>query len=196
MISDLTNYGQFATTPFKGSTRQQTFNNVLTREVSFPAEPRITTAGKEIIVRLLNKVEGKRLGSQSGASEVKAHKWFAKLNWGLLRNEKPPIIPNIENAQETNFRHMRESHSLDLDRQVLTNQLQNSMSPSVPPTPGSAWQDGINSASGSSEWPNGAAVQSGPASPGQARGSSPNPGSPLPKEDAFGAFNSVTIFHS
>lgn len=170
--------------------------------MTFPAEPRITTAGKEIIVRLLNKAESKRLGSQSGASEVKAHKWFAKLNWGLLRNEKPPIIPNIENAQETNFRHMRESHSLDLDRQVLTHQMQNSMS--VPPTPGSAWQDGINSASGSGEWPSGTPMGSGSlsqshqaqaGSPG-ARGNSPKPGTPLPKEDVFGAFNSVTIFHS
>lgn len=191
----------FATTPFKGSTRQQTFNNVLTREVTFPAEPRITAAGKEIIVRLLHKVESKRLGSQSGASEVKTHKWFAKLNWGLLRNEKPPIIPNIQNAQETNFRSIRESHSLDLDRQVLTHHQMNSMSPSVPPTPGSAWQDGINSASGSGEWPSTSSTAMGStgalASPGLPRGASPKPGSPKPpKEDAFGAFNSVTIFHS
>ena len=182
------------------------------RDVTFPAEPRITTlvtslssdqtrtnddlrAGKEIITRLLNKVENKRLGSQSGASEVKNHKWFAKLNWGLLRNEKPPIIPNLENAQETNFRHMRESHSLDLDRQVLTHQ--NTMSPpSVPPTPQSNWHDGINSASGSSEWPVQGQGTPGPASPSLTRGgTSPQPGV-QPKEDAFGAFNSVTIFHS
>ncbi|KAG8829630.1 hypothetical protein FRC17_006266, partial [Serendipita sp. 399] len=140
----------FATTPFKGANRQQTFSNVLTREVTFPAEPRVTAPCKEIIVRLLHKVESKRLGSQSGASEVKGQKWFAKVNWGLLRNEKPPIIPNLVNAQETNFRNIRESHSLDLDRQVLTHQYS---SPSVPPTPGSAWHDGITSATGSSDWP-------------------------------------------
>ncbi|KAG8843462.1 hypothetical protein FRB91_003339, partial [Serendipita sp. 411] len=137
----------FATTPFKGANRQQTFSNVLTREVSFPSEPRVTAPCRDIIVRLLHKVEGKRLGSQSGASEVKGQKWFGKLNWGLLRNEKPPIIPNLVNAQETNFRHIRESHSLDLDRQVLTHQY--ITPPSVPPTPGSAWHDGITSASGS-----------------------------------------------
>lgn len=48
-------------------------------------------AGKDIILRLLDKSESRRLGSQSGASQVKQHKWFAKMNWGLLRNMTPPV---------------------------------------------------------------------------------------------------------
>lgn len=31
------------------------------------------------------------MGSKSGASEVKQHKWFAKINWGLLRHTQPPV---------------------------------------------------------------------------------------------------------
>jgi len=42
-------------------------------------------------VRLLDKNEKTRLGSKSGASEVKQHKWFCKLNWGLLRHTTPPV---------------------------------------------------------------------------------------------------------
>jgi hypothetical protein len=42
-------------------------------------------------MRLLEKRETARLGSRSGASEVKQHKWFAKTNWGLLRNTQPPV---------------------------------------------------------------------------------------------------------
>jgi len=41
--------------------------------------------------RLLDKSERTRLGSKSGASELKQHKWFAKINWGLLRNTRPPV---------------------------------------------------------------------------------------------------------
>jgi hypothetical protein len=48
-------------------------------------------AGKDCITRLLDKNERTRLGSKSGASEVKQHKWFAKINWGLLRNMQPPV---------------------------------------------------------------------------------------------------------
>lgn len=46
---------------------------------------------KDIVTRLLDKRESTRLGSKSGASEVKQHKWFAKINWGLLRNTQPPV---------------------------------------------------------------------------------------------------------
>lgn len=42
-------------------------------------------------MRLLDKNESTRLGSKSGASEVKQHKWFSKINWGLLRNTQPPV---------------------------------------------------------------------------------------------------------
>ena len=43
------------------------------------------------MIRLLDKSETRRLGSGSGASQVKQHKWFAKVNWGLLRNMTPPV---------------------------------------------------------------------------------------------------------
>lgn len=48
-------------------------------------------ACKDVVLRLLDKDEMKRLGSKSGASEVKQHKWFSKINWGLLRNTQPPV---------------------------------------------------------------------------------------------------------
>ena len=51
----------------------------------------ICRAGKDCVNRLLDKDERTRLGSKCGASEVKQHKWFAKINWGLLRNTRPPV---------------------------------------------------------------------------------------------------------
>ena len=46
---------------------------------------------KDIITQLLIKDDAQRLGSRTGASEVKQHKWFSKINWGLLRNTQPPV---------------------------------------------------------------------------------------------------------
>jgi hypothetical protein len=51
----------------------------------------LVSSGKDIMHKLLDKAEEKRLGSQSGASQVKQHKWFAKLSWGLLRHMTPPV---------------------------------------------------------------------------------------------------------
>lgn len=86
----------YGCTPFKGSNRHATFSNVLRNEPGFPDHPATTTLCKSLIKKLLCKDEHKRLGSQSGASEVKQHKWFASISWGLLRHQKPPIVPQIK----------------------------------------------------------------------------------------------------
>ncbi|GAA5892079.1 hypothetical protein JCM5296_004050 [Sporobolomyces johnsonii] len=108
----------YGCTPFKGSNRHATFSNVLRNEPAFPDHPATTTICKSVIKKLLCKDEHRRLGSQSGASEVKQHKWFASINWGLLRHQKPPIIPAATTASDTiNFRSIRESKSMDWDAQ-------------------------------------------------------------------------------
>ncbi|PWN49425.1 Pkinase-domain-containing protein [Violaceomyces palustris] len=108
----------FATTPFKGMTRNETFSNVLRNEVHFPETTPISSLGKSLIRKLLIKDELKRMGSQSGASEVKQHKWFQTISWGLLRNSTPPIVPAFSNGLDAiNFRTVRESKSLNLDSQ-------------------------------------------------------------------------------
>lgn len=84
----------YATTPFKGTSRNTTFANVLRKDVTFPDHVSMSAPGKALIKKLLIKDEHKRLGSQLGASEVKQHRWFAQVSWGLLRNQTPPIRPH------------------------------------------------------------------------------------------------------
>lgn len=56
---------------------------------------------KSAIRKLLIKDEHKRLGSSSGASEVKQHKWFASVNWGLLRHMTPPVSPPLVPSRDS-----------------------------------------------------------------------------------------------
>ncbi|TFK43355.1 Pkinase-domain-containing protein [Crucibulum laeve] len=110
----------YATTPFKGQERNDTFANIRALAVQFRDAPKISHAAKDCVTRLLDKNERTRLGSRSGASEVKQHKWFAKINWGLLRNTRPPIIPTSSNGLDAvNFRSLKESNSLHLEDQML-----------------------------------------------------------------------------
>ncbi|KAJ9123797.1 hypothetical protein QFC24_003573 [Naganishia onofrii] len=129
---------KFATTPFKGANRVATFANVLKHDVTFPDSPHVTSQCKSLVRKLLIKDEHKRLGSASGASEVKLHKWFAPINWGLLRHQTPPICPQASNGIDTvNFRTMRDSKSLDFDKHETTLQGQaGSPSAADPSTPG------------------------------------------------------------
>ncbi|KAH9943076.1 Pkinase-domain-containing protein [Epithele typhae] len=132
----------YATTPFKGVERNDTFHNILNLPVHFRDTPKVSPAGKDVVTRLLDKREWTRLGSKSGASEVKQHKWFAKINWGLLRNTQPPIVPTASNGVDAvNFRQMHESTSLNLERQMPIKGVAGS---SVPGSPGMPTDDGLD----------------------------------------------------
>ncbi|KAI8885711.1 Pkinase-domain-containing protein [Backusella circina FSU 941] len=118
----------YGTTPFKGSIRNETFSNILRLDVAFPEkskkyqhqmkyEPQAVTSDcKALIRRLLDKKEDKRLGSKSGASEVKAHPFFKSINFALLRNMTPPIVPGTNGDHHQTSSRSKETYSLDLDK--------------------------------------------------------------------------------
>lgn len=80
-------------TPFRGSRRDETFENILKCPLVFPQKPVVSPECQDLIRQLLVKDPAKRLGTKNGAEEVKAHSLFKGINWALLRNETPPYIP-------------------------------------------------------------------------------------------------------
>ncbi|OLL27090.1 Serine/threonine-protein kinase nrc-2 [Neolecta irregularis DAH-3] len=107
----------YGTTPFKGKNRNATFGNILGRDVQFPEHNNQQTSNgcKSLIRKLLCKDEHKRLGSHTGASEVKNHPFFRNTQWALLRHCRPPIIPvQGKGIDAVNFRNLKESESVDI----------------------------------------------------------------------------------
>lgn len=75
----------------------------------------LTSPCKSFIRKLLSKNENKRLGARAGASEVKSHSFFKQINFALLRNMKPPIMPSKANPiRAVHFNRLKESVSFDL----------------------------------------------------------------------------------
>ncbi|KAI9312253.1 kinase-like domain-containing protein [Dichotomocladium elegans] len=118
----------YGTTPFKGASRNETFSKIIHFDPVFleqPAPYKTTPSGncKNFIRKLLHKDENKRLGCRAGASDVKSHPFFKNVNFALLRNCVPPIVPLVQKPNgidAINFRKMPpESLSLDLDRDNL-----------------------------------------------------------------------------
>ena len=101
------------TTPFKGKNRNTTFSNILRIDVAFQdmaAGLPISSNCKSIIRKLLIKDEHKRLGSRSGAADIKSHPFFRSTQWALLRHMRPPIIPTDGRAEDAiNFREIKEA---------------------------------------------------------------------------------------
>lgn len=105
----------YGRSPFKGNNRRETFRNVLENDVAFPDDPHVSSAGRALIRKLLNKDEKKRLGSTHGAADLKRDPWFAGVKWALLRNEKPPIIPKLSHLLDTsNFRTIQDDMSVKI----------------------------------------------------------------------------------
>ncbi|KAI8638431.1 kinase-like domain-containing protein [Parasitella parasitica] len=127
-------------TPFKGPTRDDTFELILNQSIEFPdysnnpyyRGPGLSSNCKSFIKQLLCKSERKRLGARAGASEVKSHSFFKSINFALLRNMKPPIIPNKDNPiRAIHFNRLKESVSFDLLADNNNNKQE--IAPNTPP---------------------------------------------------------------
>lgn len=100
----------FGTTPFKGNSQKDTFSNILQNKLKFNENLPVSKAAKDLIKKLLNTDQKKRLGSKNGAADIKGHPFFKGVNFALIRNEIPPIIPTIKNELDTsNFTPLPDS---------------------------------------------------------------------------------------
>ena len=89
----------YGITPFRGARRDETFENIVRTPLRFPAKPIVSEACQDLISQLLIKDPAQRLGSKSGAEEIKSHAFFKGINWALLRNEAPPYIPRRQDGK-------------------------------------------------------------------------------------------------
>ncbi|KAK9814220.1 hypothetical protein WJX72_002492 [[Myrmecia] bisecta] len=85
-------------TPFRGSKRDGTFENILKRPLMFPPKPVVSPACQDLISKLLARDPAQRMGAKYGAEEIKAHPFFKGINWALIRNTTPPFVPRRASA--------------------------------------------------------------------------------------------------
>lgn len=102
----------YGTTPFKGADRKKTFANVLKKDVRFLDTQAVSSSCRSLIKKLLIKDEAKRLGSRTGALEIKKHVFFKDTQWALLRHQKPPMIPVL--TKTTSKKNDKAPDSIDM----------------------------------------------------------------------------------
>ena len=84
---------------------------VLKGEIKWPAELKQPTPAHELVAGLLTSNASQRLGGQhaapvEAAREVKAHAWFASVEWKRLEAKEtpPPFVPKVDDKFDvTNF---------------------------------------------------------------------------------------------
>ena len=88
----------YGKTPFKGAGNEETLANVVLQPLRFPDSPIISFQARDLIRRLLVKEAEHRLGTETGAAEIKRHPFFEGLNWALIRCAIPPQIPEFHDV--------------------------------------------------------------------------------------------------
>ena len=77
-------------------TNYRNFNNNI---VKFPKRLNLSDDAKDIINQFLDNNPKKRLGSQNGIEEIKAHPFFANIDFDSIERKKipSPYIPDLFN---------------------------------------------------------------------------------------------------
>ncbi|KAJ0788883.1 putative protein kinase AGC-MAST family [Helianthus annuus] len=89
--------------PFNAEHPQMIFDNILNRNIPWPAVPEeMSPEAQDLIDQLLTEDPNQRLGAR-GATEVKQHPYFRDINWDTLARQKAAFIPSSESALDTSY---------------------------------------------------------------------------------------------
>jgi len=91
--------------PFYNENIEKMYDNIMYSIVRFPMKKRVSAEAQDLILKLLEKNPERRLGSNQGLSEIKAHSFFKSANFDLLtkKKEKAPFTPIIQNKYDLKY---------------------------------------------------------------------------------------------
>ncbi|KAK9475208.1 kinase-like domain-containing protein [Dipodascopsis tothii] len=88
--------------PFYADDTQQMYKNIAYGKVRFPKDA-LSSEGRNFVKGLLNRNPKHRLGAMDDARELKAHPFFADVDWSQLLQKKvpPPFKPHLKSETDT-----------------------------------------------------------------------------------------------
>ncbi|GAO17761.1 uncharacterized protein UV8b_04169 [Ustilaginoidea virens] len=90
--------------PFWHQNPMEIYKQIVEKPVTFPQDPPLSDAAKDIIRSLCTADRSRRLGNISGgAGRVKAHPFFRPIDWGdVINRRRPgPIVPPVRYPGDT-----------------------------------------------------------------------------------------------
>ena len=90
--------------PFYAEDTQQMYKNIAFGKVRFPRET-LSQEGRSLVKGLLNRNPKHRLGAVKDAEELKAHVFFADIDWDLLAKRRitPPFKPKLKSDTDVSY---------------------------------------------------------------------------------------------
>lgn len=124
--------------PFHGETPEHVFENILARKISWPDDDdvEVSAEAKDLINKLLCMEPSSRLGAnsenkfESGGAEIRAHPWFADINWDTLLEDEAQFVPAPENLEDTEYFDTRGA-----TLQTFAEEMEDQISPQISTAP-------------------------------------------------------------
>ncbi|QRV87907.1 kinase response regulator receiver domain protein [Ceratobasidium sp. AG-Ba] len=92
--------------PFHASTPQEVFDNIISRRIDWHDEDEedieYGPEARDIMERLMTTEITKRLGYR-GAEEVKAHPFFAEIEWDKVTTSEAQFVPQVTDPESTDY---------------------------------------------------------------------------------------------
>lgn len=113
--------------PFHASSPDAVFENILRRRIDWPpSEDQLELGISEDAKLLMNQLmvinPNDRLGSISGAADIKAHNFFINVFWDRISEEEALFIPTPDHPEDTEYFDARGATDLVLEIQPSTEQ--------------------------------------------------------------------------
>ncbi|XP_020798031.1 microtubule-associated serine/threonine-protein kinase 1 [Drosophila serrata] len=91
--------------PFFGETTEELFAHTVNDDIEWPDSEDwpVQTEAKDIISQLLQQNPRDRLGTQTGALEMKEHEYFLGMDWNSLLRQKAEFVPQLSHEDDTSY---------------------------------------------------------------------------------------------
>lgn len=100
--------------PFHAETPEKVFDNILSRKIEWEDEDvDFSAEARDLMERLMCTDRKNRLGV-NGAQEIKAHPFFAGIDWDNLVAEDGPFVPQVTDPESTDYFDLRGAVYQDL----------------------------------------------------------------------------------
>ena len=136
----------FGYPPFHADTPAKVFDNIVSRNMDWDPRLPCSPAARDLINRLVCTEPSQRLGSH-GVGEIKAHPFFAGIDWDHLTAGDGPFVPRVFDAESTDYFDPRGAQPCTFDDDAVSESSASSQICQSPPVRHSRFQRSLSSAS-------------------------------------------------
>jgi len=105
----------YGCTPFKGKDWETTLQNIRRDiDLKLPDTPVVTKHCRKLLLSILSRSSSDKKKKLDSAMKIKKHKFFRDINFQLIRDQTPPIVPKLNGKNDLRYFYSKKPDESDL----------------------------------------------------------------------------------